>query len=87
MPIKKDARKISNNDGNIIGLDDTEAKIIDEALGITKSKEQLLEEISQLQEEILKIKSKIGLEDEIATTEEVNEGVVEDTSSEEVVEA
>lgn len=87
MPIKKDARKISNNDGNIIGLDDTEAKIIDEALGITKSKEQLLEEISQLQEEILKIKSKIGLEDEIATTEGVNEGVVEDTSSEEVVEA
>ena len=86
MPIKKDARKISNNDGNIIGLDDTEAKIIDEALGITKSKEQLLEEISQLQEEILKIKSKIGLEDEIATTEEVNEGIVEDTSSEEVVE-
>ena len=85
MPIKKDARKISNNDGNIIGLDDTEAKIIDEALGITKSKEQLLEEISQLQEEILKIKSKIGLEDEIATTEGVNEGVVEDTSSEEVV--
>lgn len=86
MPIKKDARKISNNDGNIIGLDDTEAKIIDEALGITKSKEQLLEEIGQLQEEILKIKSEIGLEDEIATTEEVNEGVVEDTSSEEVVE-
>ena len=86
MPIKKDARKISNNDGNIIGLDDTETKIIDEALGITKSKEQLLEEIDQLQEEILKIKSKICLEDEIATTEEVNEGVVEDTSSEEVVE-
>ena len=86
MPIKKDATKISTFDGNIVGVDEVEKKILDGALGITAIKEELLEEIAQLQEEISNIKSKIGFEDEIATTDEVNEGIVEEFPSEEEVE-
>lgn len=84
MPIKKDATKTSTFDGNIVGVNEEEKRILDGALEITKIKENLLAQIDQLGEEILKIKAKIELDDEeVATADEVNEGIVEETSIEE----
>lgn len=80
MPIKKDSSTYSTFLGEVAFLYPRETEIIDEALGVTKSKNELLEEIELLQKEISELKNKLGIEEEIATTEETNEGeVIEDS--------
>ena len=73
MPIKKDARKISSFDGEIVSLTDSEVEIVNNSLGLTQVKEQFLEEITKLKEEISTLKTTLGIDDNETTEESTGE--------------